>query len=656
MGSRPGLLFLFMFVVGALTAPAESVFGEMTAVRFSASSLEFGDSRLRGIDAELSASGDFAITAEGADTTIGSFDGPVALSGRLDELLVPGDGLQARGVARYEGLETRWNLASDAQMVSLCLLALAKPLEALVSNVLSPGRAGWVRGGEIDACIRYRQGASGAGAADFDLAVTGFSFDSPDGLYAGEGLSAELQGEIDLAGPPLLRAGGALKGGEILLDRFYSHFGLAPLRFSLVPEIRESSLTGLAIETWDDGALRVEARLEPGTSADGWNADIARLELAFPAAYSRYLEPIAAAWTLDGLQLSGAISWSGEVSARGIRSGPLEISDLSVVDTRRNRFALTGFETYLEPGEQASVSELNWRGLLLGKFNLGPGAAMVDFQPDSFALGSPLSLDVLGGQLRFDRLGYALPGGANGISRFEMKAEIADIDMQQLTAALGWPAFSGRLGGEVPAVQLENGVLSFDGGVRIDVFGGEVQINDLEVERPFGVLPSLSANVTLENLDLEQVTDTFEFGHIGGRVDGQISSLRLLDWSPVAFDAWIGTPQARGRTEKISRQAVNNLTTIGGGGVTTALTSPLLRVFKSFSYRRLGLGCRLRNYVCEVSGIAEDDDSVLLLEGAGIPKITVRAWNRRVDWPQMVANLVAISSGGDIRVGDTPEP
>ena len=81
-----------------------------------------------------------------------------------------------------------------------------------------------------------------------------------------------------------------------------------------------------------------------------------------------------------------------------------------------------------------------------------------------------------------------------------------------------------------------------------------------------------------------------------------------------------------------------------------------MRLFNNFSYRRLGLGCRLDNYVCEVSGVKEEGEGVLLLEGAGIPKVTVRAYNRRVDWPQMVANLVAVGGGESIRVGEGGGP
>ena len=130
------------------------------------------------------------------------------------------------------------------------------------------------------------------------------------------------------------------------------------------------------------------------------------------------------------------------------------------------------------------------------------------------------------------------------------------------------------------------------------------------------------------------------------------SSSSLLDWSPVSFDAWLGTPADQSKSRSISRKAVRNLTTIGGGSGAAALASPLVRMFSSFSYKRLGLGCRLENYVCQVRGLEDDGQSVLLLEGAGIPKITVRAWNRSVDWPRMVENLVSLSEGESPEFGD----
>jgi len=217
---------------------------------------------------------------------------------------------------------------------------------------------------------------------------------------------------------------------------------------------------------------------------------------------------------------------------------------------------------------------------------------------------------------------------------------------------LDWPPFSGKVSGEIPGVSLDDDVLSVDGEIRLDVFDGRISLQNLSLERAFGVLPGLAADMQITNLDLEQLTQTFSFGRIAGRLDGHVNELRMLDWKPVAFDAWLGTPSGQGGSRDISRQAVNRLTTLGGGSATTALTSPVMRLFNSFSYKRLGLGCRLQNNTCQLRGLSEDEASVLLLEGAGVPKITIRAYNRNIDWPQMVSNLLAVSADGEVRIGD----
>jgi hypothetical protein len=224
--------------------------------------------------------------------------------------------------------------------------------------------------------------------------------------------------------------------------------------------------------------------------------------------------------------------------------------------------------------------------------------------------------------------------------------------MEQLTAAMGWPSFEGKISGRIPGVSLHDGVIDVEGEILVDVFDGQVALSDLRVERPFGVLPSLAANIEAKNLDLELLTSTFSFGQISGQVDGYIKDLRMLDWKPVAFNAWFGTPEGQKGARDISRKAVNRLTTLGGGSATTALTSPVMRLFSSFSYKRLGLGCLMQNNTCQIRGVSEDDASVLIMEGAGIPKVTIRAFNRMVDWPQLLAQLAAASDGEAIKVGD----
>jgi hypothetical protein len=333
----------------------------------------------------------------------------------------------------------------------------------------------------------------------------------------------------------------------------------------------------------------------------------------------------------------------------------LDLADITVVDTRRNRFAITGLDAHVLPGDGGIESRFSWKGLLLRQINLGAGKAGINATPGQFSLASPLQLDVLGGRLELEKLQVLLPGESTDAvaePEIRMYATLDNLEMEQLAQALDWPPFSGTISGRIPGVKLNSGVLEVEGEIEFKVFDGQVRLTGVRLERPFGVLPSLAANLDVENLDLQQVTNTFSFGQISGRMSGFVHDLRMLDWRPVAFDAWFGTPEQARESNKISRRAVNQLTAIGGGSSTAALTGPLLKLFSNFSYRRLGLGCRLHNYICEVRGLDDDAASVLIMEGTGVPKIMIRVFNRSMDWPTLVAGLTAAAQGEEIRVGD----
>ncbi|MGH8034550.1 MAG: hypothetical protein ACREO9_04940, partial [Lysobacterales bacterium] len=351
-------------------------------------------------------------------------------------------------------------------------------------------------------------------------------------------------------------------------------------------------------------------------------------------------------------------------------TGVLDAVDVTVVDSKRGRFAVTGLDAHVlaetpqgadtvsagnRPDERTVNSEISWRGLLVRRINLGAGIARLNAAPGLIALANPLKLEVLGGQLALDELQVHFPGSptsGNAEPDIRLFASVQDLDVSQLTHALGWPAFGGTISGEIPGVTLRDGVLAVEGEIEVKVFSGQVLLSGLRVERAFGVLPGLAANLEVRNLDLQQLTQTFSFGQISGQLSGYIHELRLLDWKPVAFDAWFGTPVNEQGSHEISRQAVNHLTTIGGGSATAALTGPVMKLFNNFSYKRLGLGCRLSNDTCAVRGLDDDQVSVLIMEGSGIPKIMIRAFNRQMDFRSLVAGLSAAAQGESVRVGE----
>jgi len=681
-----------MVTIALLLMLSQEVLAALPDVRFTAASVEFQGNVLRSVSGFLDSHGGLEISAESLvleqskesiralelacsqvkagsnvfcpggewGVEFGGLHSDRAFSrvhGLITRAMLDTESISLSGSMMTDGLEASVLITGDAAGLRAELGWESQPLDKLKDLSAGPAVLQWISRGSSNGSLVITLPAAGETDIRYAIALDKLAFDSPEGRFAAESLQIESQGSMKLGVITSARITGRISGGELLLDDFYRNFADAPLDFGADPVLSRSLLSIQEINATDHSAMRLEgsARLDLDDPENSLAFRISRLELNFPGAYERYIEPVAGQWTLNGLGLTGQLAWSGDWVDGTFHSGVFEISDLTIVDKMRGRFAVTGLDALLKPGDHDFNSRLSWRGLLLGRINLGAGEMALDSEPGMLAISEPVELHLLGGRNIFHELGLVFPDSITSVEEeldIMLRAEIHGLDIEQLTAALDWPEFSGELNGEIPGVSLIDGIFSVNGEIIVEVFDGRISVGDLSIERPFGVLPSLAANVEIHNLDLEKLTQTFSFGQISGRLDGYIHDLRLLDWKPVAFDAWLGTPARQEKSRGISRQAVNHLTTIGGGSTTAALTGPVMKMFNNFSYRRLGLGCRLQNNVCEVRGIKEDDVSVLIMEGAGLPKIMIRAFNRSLDWPQLVAGLTAASGEESIRIGD----
>jgi hypothetical protein len=90
---------------------------------------------------------------------------------------------------------------------------------------------------------------------------------------------------------------------------------------------------------------------------------------------------------------------------------------------------------------------------------------------------------------------------------------------------------------------------------------------------------------------------------------------------------------------RISQRAVNNLAKVGGGGVAAGLQGAVLKLFKTFGYKRIGLNCALQGSVCQMSGLETDNDGYTIVEGSGLPHLHVVGHQTQVDWPTLVRRL-----------------
>jgi hypothetical protein len=479
--------------------------------------------------------------------------------------------------------------------------------------------------------------------------LDGLTAYNPAGTAATEALDLRLTADLTGGGDDLeFAAQLGAAAGEAYLQPVYADLAEFPLELAVAGSAGPGVI---AIERLNvhqaavgggEGAVTLTR-----DEVDGWSiaaADLTLSELTFPGAYRVLLQPFLADSDLGDLDTLG--------SARGelrIDDGELDAAFLSLdevyLDDRSGRLAVYGLYGDLAwgPGAGDAPIRLVWDGGYLYGFSYG--AADLDFERSgsTVALAEPVAVPILDGALEIDVLEL---GGANmNEASAAFDARLTPVDMRAVAQALGWPPLSGTLSGEIPRLSYRDGEVTFGGEFRARVFDGTVTVRDFNVRDPFGEGTRLQAEAELEQLDLGQVTEAFSFGLITGRLDGYVRELRMIDWVPVAFDARLLTsPGNRGR-RRISQRAVDNIAALGGGGA-AALSSGFLRFFDDFAYERIELGCRLTLDVCRMSGIAPQGEGYLILQGRGLPRITVVGFAREVSWPTMVAQLRAIAASG----------
>lgn len=479
------------------------------------------------------------------------------------------------------------------------------------------------------------------------LKLRDVGLETPDGWLAAAGLAAGLDLDYTERGANTrVQMDLTTRGGEFLAQGLYAQLPSTPVAVSVTAEQRGDEPWRIPAFSWRDGqVLRAKgsAELDASASVRSLVLDLALGDLA--VARDRYLSGFLAPAGFADLVLAGRADAHLSLREGRLQAMALDLAAVTVVDPRQ-RFILAGLDGDLRwtAGTQAVASEVGWTSGALYGIGLGKTGFQFTSVGGELRLARPSRIAALEGSISLDDLRWQPPEGERG-ARFQLGATLAGLDLGSLSQRLGWPPFTGTIAGRIPAARYEGGVLTLDGGLAMQVFGGSVSLSDLVMERPFGVAPTLSADIAIEDIDMEPMTAAFGFGTITGRLDGRIAKLRMVDWSPVAFDARLQSDEAWKGRKRISQRAVEDISKVGGAGLVAGLQSQALKLFDDFGYARIGLACRLRDNVCAMDGVGSAGDGYTIVEGSGLPRIHVVGFRRRVDWPTLVARLVAATEG-----------
>ncbi len=495
--------------------------------------------------------------------------------------------------------------------------------------------SGHLGSGRLDAELALDVRQAGVQSSG-QFTLSGAGFDTPTGTLAAQGLSGSGRYTLDKASEPAsIDLDATLRGGQLLLGPIFARLPGHPVQLGLHAEMQHGGAIELSrLRVTDADALQLDGALAFDAGNHLTMLKLERFHASFPAAYQRYGQAWLSTLGLRNMSMTGQLSGSLDLRPDGLHSFAFSTDGLDLADGD-GRLAISGLQGGLDWAAQGDrpATTLGWRSLQL--YRIPNGAALSHWQSRAgvLSLQQPLQIPVLKGQLRVSAFDWR-PAAAKG-QRLATSLVLTGIDMAAFSRAMGWPAFPGTLAGAIPSLRWVDNHFELQGGLTANLFGGFVDITRLSLQQPFGPSPVLSADMRLQQLDLAAITSVFDFGSISGRLDGSVDGLRLVNWSPVAFKASL----LAGSGGRISQRAVNNLTTVGGGGIAGGLQGMVLKLFKTFGYSRIGFNCTLQGAVCKMSGLNSDSGGYTIVEGSGLPHLQVIGHQTEVDWPTLVTRL-----------------
>src|SRR5690606_2920301 len=286
--------------------------------------------------------------------------------------------------------------------------------QALASQAWADGR---LTAGTIDGPVTVRAPAGRPLQVEADLALAGVGLETPDAGIAAEQLGGRFHVDYRKpAGSTLLSLDGELRGGQFLYGTTYVVLPDGPLPVGLDAIQRGGQGWSLSSIRWDDGAALAatgSAAFGPDAALRGLDVELHSTDLA--ALGTRYLSGWLGIAGLPDLEASGALDARVRLAGGELSEVDARLHDITL-DAGSKGLSFSGLDGDLRLSGGATVdSELRWReGALQG---IAFGAATLPWRSAAGELRAraPVTVAMLGGQVRFDDLAIQPPAGGEGL-------------------------------------------------------------------------------------------------------------------------------------------------------------------------------------------------------------------------------------------------
>ena len=484
-----------------------------------------------------------------------------------------------------------------------------------------------------------------AHGVDTEINFTDANFSDESGLHAGDKLTGKVKMSAELQKDAAKKDIWHWKGlfswteGELFWQPFY--FGKAGNEFNISGTYNQPILTieQANLKINEIGNMSASAEINVKTQ-EVKDAKVVAKDVDFAGLYALGLKPMVEKSAFGNLKVSGRADWKIDIKNLQPVSFELNLKDANIEDLN-GKFSLSDIDAHI-PWDYETPQTLTLaysKGHLL-KIPLGKTTLKAEL--NRYSLTAPsLVIPVLDGALKFEDVSAAyLSQQWFG----HLKMQLDPISMNEFSKALGWPEMKGKIDGQVPQITYANKQLVMDGKMQFNMFNGNVSMEGLRIDDPLGRVPRLYANLQMRDIDLGDLTRTFNFGAIEGKLEGDVKDLQLENWKPVRMDAMIQTADGK-HLKKISQRAVENITALGGAGTAAALQRTFLRFFKEFNYEKIGISCQLRQDICKMGGVESTPTGYIIVKGKGAPSVNVNGFTEYVSLSDLIARMKRITDG-----------
>lgn len=386
----------------------------------------------------------------------------------------------------------------------------------------------------------------------------------------------------------------------------------------------------------DIGEVEISGFWDKKAGIKDFDLNSSRLKLA--QTYQLLLKPFLENTTFSDMRVQGTGNLMWHYQNGETKDFKLIFENASLQDSQ-DRFSLNDVKVLIpwqrgvKRNAEIQIGSGSFRKLPLGKTN-------VSFSIHDSEIKLPYAvIPILDGKFSLRDFHAAL---VDNEWQWKFRGELSPVNMGQLTKAFDLPEMHGDFSAVIPKVSYEESTINVDGALLFKIFDGNVIINNLKIIEPVGRTPILSGDLDAQRLDLDLLTRTFSFGNIQGRIDAKVTGLEMINWQPQQFNAWLASSPGS-YPKNISQRAVENISSLGGGG-TAALQASFLRFFEHFGYQKMGLSCVLRKGVCKMDGIETIPNGYIIVKGGGIPAINVIGYNREVGWVELLERLKRVTT------------